>query len=244
VPLAAKSRCGCRGGLCRAVSVHLLAERIETVLQQLALRCAGCSVTPFSQPGCDGGVLVLGGVTEDLCPLVSEALSQASLEAAARAVADTRRPDLVWSGPEVPGLHARDTRRGGQLPADSGGFLGDRQRLGRTARQESLVALFNDLAEGGHGLPKVRRRTMADYAAILLHGEASAAMPKIAAVGTGELVPPAEARAAGTGSPASLWQVLLVLVIGLSVLLYLDLPRELQERIEGLIGFSAQPFGS
>ena len=34
-----------------------------------------------------------------------------ALEAAARAVADTRRPDLVWSGPEVPGLHARDTRR-------------------------------------------------------------------------------------------------------------------------------------
>ena len=23
----------------------------------------------------------------------------------------TPRPDLVWSGPEVPGLHARDTRR-------------------------------------------------------------------------------------------------------------------------------------
>lgn len=27
------------------------------------------------------------------------------------AVARTPRPDLVWSGPEVPGLHARDTRR-------------------------------------------------------------------------------------------------------------------------------------
>lgn len=34
-----------------------------------------------------------------------------ALEAASRAVADTRSPDLVWSGPEVPGLHARDTRR-------------------------------------------------------------------------------------------------------------------------------------
>jgi phosphatidylserine/phosphatidylglycerophosphate/cardiolipin synthase-like enzyme len=34
-----------------------------------------------------------------------------ALEVASRAVADTRRPDLVWSGPEVPGLHARDTRR-------------------------------------------------------------------------------------------------------------------------------------
>lgn len=34
-----------------------------------------------------------------------------ALEAASHAVAGTRRPDLVWSGPEVPGLHARDTRR-------------------------------------------------------------------------------------------------------------------------------------
>jgi hypothetical protein len=34
-----------------------------------------------------------------------------ALEAASRAVADMPRPDLVWSGPEVPGLHARDTRR-------------------------------------------------------------------------------------------------------------------------------------
>ena len=34
-----------------------------------------------------------------------------ALEAASRAVASTQRPDLVWSGPEVPGLHARDTRR-------------------------------------------------------------------------------------------------------------------------------------
>jgi phosphatidylserine/phosphatidylglycerophosphate/cardiolipin synthase-like enzyme len=28
-----------------------------------------------------------------------------------RAAARARKPDLVWSGPEVPGLHARDTRR-------------------------------------------------------------------------------------------------------------------------------------
>ena len=34
-----------------------------------------------------------------------------ALDAAARAAARTARPDLVWSGPEVPGLHARDTRR-------------------------------------------------------------------------------------------------------------------------------------
>jgi len=28
-----------------------------------------------------------------------------------RATARVRKPDIVWSGPEVPGLHARDTRR-------------------------------------------------------------------------------------------------------------------------------------
>jgi phosphatidylserine/phosphatidylglycerophosphate/cardiolipin synthase-like enzyme len=32
------------------------------------------------------------------------------LRAIARAEARTPKPDLVWSGPEVPGLHARDTR--------------------------------------------------------------------------------------------------------------------------------------
>jgi phosphatidylserine/phosphatidylglycerophosphate/cardiolipin synthase-like enzyme len=33
------------------------------------------------------------------------------LHMAARAALRTPKPDLVWSGPEVPGLHARDTRR-------------------------------------------------------------------------------------------------------------------------------------
>lgn len=33
------------------------------------------------------------------------------LRTIARVIAKTRKPDLVWSGPEVPGLHARDKRR-------------------------------------------------------------------------------------------------------------------------------------
>jgi hypothetical protein len=33
------------------------------------------------------------------------------LRGAEAASAEVRHPDLVWSGPEVPGLHARDTRR-------------------------------------------------------------------------------------------------------------------------------------
>lgn len=34
-----------------------------------------------------------------------------ALDAASRTAARIERPDLVWSGPEVPGLQARDTRR-------------------------------------------------------------------------------------------------------------------------------------
>lgn len=34
-----------------------------------------------------------------------------ALRAADKAREEVARPDLVWSGPEVPGLHARDTRR-------------------------------------------------------------------------------------------------------------------------------------
>jgi hypothetical protein len=34
-----------------------------------------------------------------------------ALDVATRAAARLPRPDLVWSGPPVPGVHARDTRR-------------------------------------------------------------------------------------------------------------------------------------
>jgi len=42
---------------------------------------------------------------------ISGPAAAAWLRTVAQAVARTPRPDLVWSGPEVPGLHARDTRR-------------------------------------------------------------------------------------------------------------------------------------
>jgi phosphatidylserine/phosphatidylglycerophosphate/cardiolipin synthase-like enzyme len=42
---------------------------------------------------------------------VSERAVALALDIASTAVAGVGRPDLVWSGPEVPGLHARDTRR-------------------------------------------------------------------------------------------------------------------------------------
>ena len=42
---------------------------------------------------------------------ISGPAAAAWLRTIERAAARTRKPDLVWSGPEVPGLHARDTRR-------------------------------------------------------------------------------------------------------------------------------------
>ena len=42
---------------------------------------------------------------------ISGPAAAAWLRTIGRVSARTRKPDLVWSGPEVPGLHARDTRR-------------------------------------------------------------------------------------------------------------------------------------
>jgi phosphatidylserine/phosphatidylglycerophosphate/cardiolipin synthase-like enzyme len=54
-------------------------------------------------------------LSESLCELDGRGVSGPAvglaLDLADRAVAGVPRPDLVWSGPEVAGLHARDTRR-------------------------------------------------------------------------------------------------------------------------------------
>jgi phosphatidylserine/phosphatidylglycerophosphate/cardiolipin synthase-like enzyme len=42
---------------------------------------------------------------------ISGPAASAWLRTVGRVSEKTRKPDLVWSGPEVPGLHARDTRR-------------------------------------------------------------------------------------------------------------------------------------
>lgn len=42
---------------------------------------------------------------------ISGSAAAAWLRTLDQAALRTRKPDLVWSGPEVPGLHARDTRR-------------------------------------------------------------------------------------------------------------------------------------
>lgn len=57
----------------------------------------------------------LDGVTECLTKLDGRGISGVAvalaLETASSATAAAPRPELVWSGPEVPGLHARDTAR-------------------------------------------------------------------------------------------------------------------------------------
>jgi phosphatidylserine/phosphatidylglycerophosphate/cardiolipin synthase-like enzyme len=78
----------------------------------------GVLVAPYQEAAVRatlGGDAAAAGVSDALNRLNDRGISgpavALALEAAARAVADTQRPDLVWSGPEVPGLHARDTRR-------------------------------------------------------------------------------------------------------------------------------------
>ena len=61
-----------------------------------------------------------GGVSAEVVPTALKELEKlgvvgpavaAWIRSAEKAMARVRRPELVWSGPEVPGLHARDTRR-------------------------------------------------------------------------------------------------------------------------------------
>jgi len=76
-------------------------------------------ITTSSSPGTVRSVLGLrdGGedLLEDLNSLERMGVSGRAAAAWLRAVEQARTrspsPDLVWSGPEVPGLHARDTRR-------------------------------------------------------------------------------------------------------------------------------------
>ncbi len=59
----------------------------------------------------DGGEDVVGAVLELERLGVAGPAAAAWIRTVEEATSRTPRPDLVWSGPEVPGLHARDTRR-------------------------------------------------------------------------------------------------------------------------------------
>ena len=60
-------------------------------------------------PGEDAGNIITGNELGQRG--VKGAAAAAWLRAIAQVAARTPKPDLVWSGPEVPGLYARDTRR-------------------------------------------------------------------------------------------------------------------------------------
>ena len=78
----------------------------------------GAAGPPYSRVAV-AAALGTGDGAADVCAaletLASQGLGPAAvavaLEAAAHALASVDRPELVWSGPEVPGVHARDTRR-------------------------------------------------------------------------------------------------------------------------------------
>ncbi len=59
----------------------------------------------------EGGEDVVGALLELERLGVSGPAAAAWIRTVEEAASRTPRPDLVWSGPEVPGLHARDTRR-------------------------------------------------------------------------------------------------------------------------------------
>lgn len=77
---------------------------------------AGALAAPYSSPALhaalghrDPGVLAaLEGLA---CMGVADRAAAAWIRTLDTAASPPAKPDLVWSGPEVPGLHARDTRR-------------------------------------------------------------------------------------------------------------------------------------
>ena len=89
-----------------------LRERLASALESGLL---GPSPTPTTL----GSVLGSQEGTQDLIASllelgrlgISGPAAAVWLRTTARAAARAPKPDLVWSGPEVPGLHARDTRR-------------------------------------------------------------------------------------------------------------------------------------
>jgi phosphatidylserine/phosphatidylglycerophosphate/cardiolipin synthase-like enzyme len=89
-----------------------LGERLAAGLESGLL---GLSPTPASLRSVLGDREGMEGVVASLLELrrlgISGPAAAAWLRTIARAGTRASKPDLVWSGPEVPGLHARDTRR-------------------------------------------------------------------------------------------------------------------------------------
>lgn len=89
-----------------------LRKRLAAALES-GLLGAHCSVASLAavlgiHERCEGIVEALVGLER---MGISGPAAAAWIRTVEEATSRTPRPDLVWSGPEVPGLHARDTRR-------------------------------------------------------------------------------------------------------------------------------------
>lgn len=94
-----------------AVPAHLR-RRLVTALET-GLITSNCSASSLRSAlgisdGCEAIATALGDLERRG---IAGPAVVAWMRAVGEAVARSRRPDLVWSGPGVPGLHARDTRR-------------------------------------------------------------------------------------------------------------------------------------
>jgi phosphatidylserine/phosphatidylglycerophosphate/cardiolipin synthase-like enzyme len=94
-----------------AVPAHLrrrLADALEA--GALAVPCSLTSLRSVLGIG-EGGEDILAALASLQRIGMSGPACAAWIRTVEEAVSRTPRPDLVWSGPEVPGVHARDTRR-------------------------------------------------------------------------------------------------------------------------------------
>jgi len=89
-----------------------LRERLACALEAGLLQGSSPASALRSVLGSPGEPKVIAGVLEEFERLgLSGPAAAAWLRSMNRMEASAPRVDLVWSGPEVPGLHARDTRR-------------------------------------------------------------------------------------------------------------------------------------
>ncbi len=89
-----------------------LRKRLASSLHSGSLAPPYSAATLLSVLGMrDGGEDVVGALLKLESLGVSGPAAAAWIRTVEEAYSRVPRPDLVWSGPEVPGLHARDTRR-------------------------------------------------------------------------------------------------------------------------------------
>jgi hypothetical protein len=133
-------------------------------------------------------------------------------------------------------------------PIDDGGFASEDSALVRKAAANAAWNLIrNDeelVARIGRRLNQVLRNAKAELAEHMAEHEAEEVL-----IATGAWAEPLKMAVPGTGEVAlaktptlpqrlaelSCGQLLMVLIIGLSVLLYMQLPEEVRSRVEGLI---------